>query len=131
MGMETLVNNRFFQRITLVFTQPRLYPPAHVIRHLPSMTVHLFTLLQFSCLAAIWMCKSLSVLTSKQPWGKHTLLTSAGKFFPLVVLLMLPLRYFAMPKMFGVANIKLLDELVTDEDAQHETHAEHELMTIS
>lgn len=34
MGIESLLANSLFQRLSLMFTQPRLYPPDHVIRHM-------------------------------------------------------------------------------------------------
>lgn len=117
MGIESLVNNRFFQRVTLLFTQPRLYPPDHVIRHMRPAKVHWFTILQFCCLGAIWLVKGASQATSV--------------FFPVVVWLMLPLRHRWLPGVFGSRDVGLLDEHITDEDAGHETHAEHELMTVS
>ena len=39
MGIESLVANNLFQRLSLMFTQPRLYPPDHVIRHMRPLKV--------------------------------------------------------------------------------------------
>lgn len=43
---------------------------------------------------------------------------------------MVPFRNFMLPNLFG-SDLRLLDEHITDEDLQHTTHVEHELMTIS
>ena len=57
-------------------------------------------------------------------------LVAAGPLFPAVMMAMVPFRHFVLPAMFG-SDLRLLDEHVTDEDLQHATHVEHELMTIS
>lgn len=58
------------------------------------------------------------------------MLYHTGPFFPAVVMSMVPFRRKVLPWIFG-ADLGLLDEHITDEDIQHTTHVEHELMTIS
>ena len=53
-----------------------------------------------------------------------------GPLFPAVMMAMVPFRFWTLPKIFG-RDLRLLDEHITDEDLQHTTHVEHDLMTIS
>jgi len=92
MGVESLLANPLFQRVSLLFTQPRLYPPDHVIRHMRPMKVrvvlvlvlvwcwwqcddgfawccgilqvHLYTIIQFAWLGACWVVKGTKVIST-------------------------------------------------------------------
>ncbi|MCA9261311.1 MAG: hypothetical protein KDA61_18980, partial [Planctomycetales bacterium] len=77
MGVITLGGNQFVERLSLWIKDPALYPATHYIRRVPIRTVHVFTLIQLGCLAALWFVKS----------------SRAGILFPLLIAALAPLRY--------------------------------------
>lgn len=108
MGVESLSSNALFKRVQLMFTEPRLYPPDHFIRKMPTHKVHLYTLVQAVALAAVWAVKATPAI---------------APLFPLVVVALIPLRLFVLPRWFG-KDINLLDEHFDEEDEHHQTHME-------
>mmetsp|Transcript_1410 Transcript_1410/g.3149 ORF Transcript_1410/g.3149 Transcript_1410/m.3149 type:complete len:987 (-) Transcript_1410:472-3432(-) len=93
LGASTIADNPFFERILLLPTEPGLYPPNHLIRKCkPIWKVHLYTLLQLVCLAAIWIVKQVQ-----------------GVLFPLVIVALVPFRFFVMPFMFTPEQLALID----------------------
>uniref|UniRef100_A0A4W4G1A6 Anion exchange protein n=1 Tax=Electrophorus electricus TaxID=8005 RepID=A0A4W4G1A6_ELEEL len=58
MGVASLSGIQFWDRVKL-FLMPAKHQPDHdYLRHVPLRRVHLFTLLQITCLAALWALKS-------------------------------------------------------------------------
>jgi hypothetical protein len=53
MGVVSLTGNQFFERLTLWFTDPGLYPRTHYLRQAPTKTAHRFTLVQLVCLVVL------------------------------------------------------------------------------
>lgn len=57
------------ERLKLLFATPKHQPDLIYLRHVPLRKVHLFTLIQISCLIILWILKS----------------TAAAIIFPLMV----------------------------------------------
>ena len=103
MGVVSMKGNQFFERFTLFFTDPALYPTTHYSRRVPVWTIHKFTLLQSLCLLVLWLVKA-SVL---------------GILFPLFIALLVPVRFLAN-RFFKPIHLEALD---ADEVPQEEeTH---------
>jgi mannitol/fructose-specific phosphotransferase system IIA component (Ntr-type) len=105
MGIASLTGNQFAQRVTLWARDPKLYPPAHYLRRVPIGKVHLFTLIQASCLGLLWVVKT-SVLAA---------------LFPLILALLVPVRLFLLPRWFSERHLAALDaEEKVEETTDHE-----------
>jgi hypothetical protein len=96
MGISTLNGTDLFNRVRLWITDRRLYPQSHYVRKVPLRVIHLFTFVQVASLAVLWVLKS----------------SPAGILFPLLIALLVPLRYW-LDKWFNAEHIELLD---SDED---------------
>lgn len=101
MGVGTLGGNQFVERLRLWIVDPRLYPPLHYLRAVPTKRVHQFTLVQLVCLGALWAVKA-SLL---------------GILFPFFLALLVPVR-LAMRRFFPAEHLALLDadEAPVDEE---------------
>uniref|UniRef100_A0A183BP25 HCO3_cotransp domain-containing protein n=1 Tax=Globodera pallida TaxID=36090 RepID=A0A183BP25_GLOPA len=74
----------------------RSYPPAHYVRRVPQRTIHLFTvaeLLQLGLLLSI----------GHFPWPVIRLL------FPIVLIVLIPIRALLFPKLFNEKDLEVLD----------------------
>lgn len=92
MGFSTLNGTDFFERMKLWLTDPRQYPDHHYVRNVPRRVIHQFTLIQLLCLVVLWILKS----------------SPAGILFPLLIALMVPLR-FLLDRWFAPRYVELLD----------------------
>lgn len=92
MGVVSMRGNQFFERLSLWATDPALYPRAHFVRRVPNRRIHLFTLIQATCLGVLWFVKS-------SAWGI---------LFPLFIALLVPVR-FALGRMFAPEHLDALD----------------------
>jgi hypothetical protein len=102
MGVVSLAGNQFFERITLWFTDPTLFPASHYVRNVPRASLHLFTLCQALCLAALWFIKESPAL---------------GILFPLFIVGLIPIR-FGLNRLFDPEHLRTLDaEEEPDEEA--------------
>ena len=90
-----LYGNQFFERILLLFTEQRAYPPNHYIRRVPQRVVHTFTALQFVQLLVL-------AIVGFYPFAYLKII------FPVLIMALLPVRQFLLPK---VINQKYLDAL--------------------
>jgi hypothetical protein len=97
MGVASLNGNQFFDRMTLWVTDPKLYPKSHYVNKVPHKIIHLFTLLQFTCFAVLWVLKTSPI----------------GILFPLMIAALVPIRYYAS-KLFHSEHIDAL--LLEDEE---------------
>ncbi|MCA9101624.1 MAG: PTS sugar transporter subunit IIA [Planctomycetales bacterium] len=103
MGVVSIAGNQFLERLSLWIRDPDLYPVTHYIRRVPRRTIHIFTSIQFVCLAALWIIKS----------------TSLGILFPIFIALLVPVRLF-IGRFFAPADLAALDaEEVPEEESTH------------
>ncbi len=103
MGVVSMAGNQFFDRLKLWFMDSSLYPATHYIRQVPQSTIHKYTLLQFVCLAVLWIVKA-SVL---------------GLLFPLFIAVLVPIRLVA-GRFFAPEHLAALDSEAEPEE--EETH---------
>jgi hypothetical protein len=105
MGFATLNGTDLFERVRLWLTDGNLYPQTHYVRTVPRRVIHYFTLIQVACLAALWLLKS----------------SPAGILFPLLIAMLVPLRYW-MGRVLAPEHLETLDadeetDARVDEDA--------------
>jgi hypothetical protein len=100
MGVASLAGNQFFERMTLWFKDPHLYPEAHYLNVVPNKVVHQFTIIQFLCFVVLWVLKT----------------SPAGILFPLFIAMLVPIRLF-MAKFFKAEH---LWALVKEDEAEEE-----------
>ncbi|XP_030531406.1 boron transporter 1-like isoform X1 [Rhodamnia argentea] len=100
MAIESLPGNQFWERILLLFTAPsRRYKVlvkyhATFIETVPFKTIALFTLFQT---AYLLLCFGI------------TWIPIAGVLFPLLIMLLVPVRQYFLPKFFKGAHLQDLD----------------------
>ena len=58
MGISSLKGVQFVDRLTLLFMPGKHQPDYHFLRMVELKKVHLFTLIQLSCLVILWIIKS-------------------------------------------------------------------------
>lgn len=104
MGVVSMAGNQFFERLSLWFKDPALYPVTHYIRRVPARTIHAFTLLQLACLAVLWFVKSHATI---------------GILFPVFIALLVPVRLFAN-RYFSEEHLAALD--AEEEPGDEGTH---------
>ncbi|KAG8004770.1 Sodium-driven chloride bicarbonate exchanger, partial [Nibea albiflora] len=109
MGASSLRGIQFFDRLKL-FSMPAKHQPDFIyLRHVPLRKVHLFTIVQLSCLVLLWVIK-----TSK-----------AAIVFPMMVLALVFIRKL-LDFMFTKRELSWLDDLMPEwkkkklEDAEQE-----------
>ncbi|XP_055039873.2 sodium-driven chloride bicarbonate exchanger isoform X5 [Misgurnus anguillicaudatus] len=109
MGASSLRGIQFFDRLRL-FGMPAKHQPDFIyLRHVPLRKVHLFTIMQLSCLVLLWVIK-----TSK-----------AAIVFPMMVLALVFIRKL-LDFIFSKRELSWLDDLMPEskkkklEDAQQE-----------
>ncbi|KAL6515895.1 putative boron transporter 2 [Orobanche gracilis] len=100
MAIESLPGNQFWERILLLFTAPsRRYKVledyhATFVKTVPFKTIALFTIFQTTYLLL---------------WFGITWVPIAGVLFPLLIMLLVPVRQYALPKFFKGAHLQDLD----------------------
>ncbi|XP_039142991.1 boron transporter 1-like [Dioscorea cayenensis subsp. rotundata] len=106
MAIESLPGNQFWERILLLFTAPsRRYKVldeyhATFVESVPFKAIAIFTLFQTSYLL---LCFGL------------TWIPIAGVLFPLLIMLLVPVRQYILPKFFKGAHLTDLDAAVYEE----------------
>lgn len=100
MAIESLPGNQFWERLLLLFTAPsRRYkiledPHASFVETVPFKAIVVFTLLQLfyliSCFSITWI-------------------PVAGVLFPLLIMLLVPIRQYALPRFFKGQHLQELD----------------------
>ncbi|KAI3415894.1 hypothetical protein GPALN_005458 [Globodera pallida] len=96
LALNSTIGNELCQRTILFLTEQRSYPPAHYVRRVPQRTIHLFTvaeLLQLGLLLSI----------GHFPWPVIRLL------FPIVLIVLIPIRALLFPKLFNEKDLEVLD----------------------
>lgn len=92
MGVASMRNNQFFERLRLWVMDPKLQPPTHYLRRVPSRVVHKFTAIQLACLAVLWAVK----------------VSIFGIVFPLFIGMLVPVR-FLLNRFFDHSHLAFLD----------------------
>jgi len=100
MGVNTLNGMQFIDRLFLMFMPGKHQPDYLYLRHVPLKKVHLFTLIQFVSLAALWVIKS----------------TPASLVFPLMVLALVGFRKVMdfFPSIFSQNELFWLDNIMPE-----------------
>uniref|UniRef100_A0A8C2BGF6 Anion exchange protein n=1 Tax=Cyprinus carpio TaxID=7962 RepID=A0A8C2BGF6_CYPCA len=99
MGVASLHGIQFWERMKL-FLMPAKHQPDFVfLRHVPLRRVHLFTLVQITCLAVLWILKS----------------TVAAIIFPVMILGLMVVRK-TLDLVFSQHDLAWLDDILPDKD---------------
>uniref|UniRef100_A0A8C7YV64 Anion exchange protein n=1 Tax=Oryzias sinensis TaxID=183150 RepID=A0A8C7YV64_9TELE len=115
MGASSLRGIQFFDRLTLFGMPPKHQPDFIYLRHVPLRKVHLFTIIQLSCLVLLWIIKT----------------SRAAIVFPMMVLALVFIRKL-MDCIFTKRELSWLDDLMPEskkkklEDAEESILAEEE-----
>lgn len=99
LGRNMMNGNDFLSRIRYMFMDPKLYPKDSPMVKVPARQVHSFTILQLSCLAALWVLKL----------NKKT-----SMFFPAVIATLMVIRSRIAPRFFPRETLTVLDGELTD-----------------
>ncbi len=92
MGITTLQGNQFWERFTLFFTDPKLYPAHHYVQRVRHLKIHVFTAVQVAALGALWLLKA----------------SPLGILFPVLIALLVPLR-LSLTRYFNPEELAALD----------------------
>ncbi|CAO2645552.1 Band 3 anion transport protein [Lemmus lemmus] len=93
MGVTSLSGIQLFDRILLLFKPPKYHPDVPFVKRVKTWRMHLFTVIQIICLAALWVVKS----------------TPVSLALPFVLILTVPLRRFLLPLIFSGLELQCLD----------------------
>uniref|UniRef100_A0A8C1NBF2 Anion exchange protein n=1 Tax=Cyprinus carpio TaxID=7962 RepID=A0A8C1NBF2_CYPCA len=101
MGVASLHGIQFWERMKMkLFLMPAKHQPDFVfLRHVPLRRVHLFTLVQITCLAVLWILKS----------------TVAAIIFPVMILGLMVVRK-TLDLVFSQHDLAWLDDILPDKD---------------
>ncbi|XP_076118902.1 sodium-driven chloride bicarbonate exchanger [Alosa pseudoharengus] len=112
MGASSLKGIQFFDRL-LLFGMPAKHQPDFIyLRHVPLRKVHLFTIIQLTCLVLLWVIK-----TSK-----------AAIVFPMMVLALVFIRKL-LDFIFTKRELSWLDDLMPESKKKKLEDAEQEKLT--
>uniref|UniRef100_A0A9J7ZJ62 Solute carrier family 4 member 10a n=1 Tax=Cyprinus carpio carpio TaxID=630221 RepID=A0A9J7ZJ62_CYPCA len=109
MGASSLRGIQFFDRLRLFWMPAKHQPDFIYLRHVPLRKVHLFTIIQLSCLVLLWVIKT----------------SRAAIVFPMMVLALVFIRKL-LDFVFSKRDLSWLDDLMPEskkkkmEDAQQE-----------
>uniref|UniRef100_A0A672NQD5 Anion exchange protein n=1 Tax=Sinocyclocheilus grahami TaxID=75366 RepID=A0A672NQD5_SINGR len=93
MGITSLSGIQLWDRMRLLITPKKHHPPVPFVTRVPTMRMHLYTLIQVICLAILWAIKS----------------SAFSLALPFVLILTIPLRMFMTGHVFTVMEMKCLD----------------------
>ncbi|XP_041915703.1 electrogenic sodium bicarbonate cotransporter 4 [Alosa sapidissima] len=99
MGVASLNGIQFWERIKLYLMPAKHQPDFTFLRHVPLRRVHLFTLVQITCLAVLWILKS----------------TMAAIIFPVMILGLMVVRKL-LDYMFSQHDLAWLDDILPEKD---------------
>ncbi|KAJ6350714.1 hypothetical protein OIU78_006783 [Salix suchowensis] len=100
MAIESLPGNQFWERVLLLFTAPsrryKLLEEYHAsfVESVPFKTIAIFTIFQ-----AVYLLVCFSI----------TWIPIAGVLFPLMIMLLVPVRQYILPKFFKTVHLQDLD----------------------
>ncbi|CAD5231901.1 unnamed protein product [Bursaphelenchus xylophilus] len=96
LAITSMDGNELVDRMSLMFTEQRLYPPFHYLRRVPQKIVHLFTTIEFLQLVVL-------VVVGHAPWPAVELA------FPVITFLFIPFNYLIVPKVIDPHYLNVLD----------------------
>lgn len=94
LGTNMFNGNDFLARIRYIFMDPTRYPEDSPMRKVPALQVHAFTILQLTCLGALWALKL----------NKKT-----SMFFPAVIATLMFIRSQIATRFFPTKTLQVLD----------------------
>uniref|UniRef100_A0A3P8XMA9 Anion exchange protein n=1 Tax=Esox lucius TaxID=8010 RepID=A0A3P8XMA9_ESOLU len=112
MGVMSLNGIQFTERLMLLLMPPKYHPDHTYVRKVKTLRMHLYTLIQLVCLAALWAVMS----------------TVASLAFPFVLILTVPVKMFLLSRVFTSREMQCLDsddaEPTFDERECHDEYTE-------
>uniref|UniRef100_A0A4W5NWZ2 Anion exchange protein n=1 Tax=Hucho hucho TaxID=62062 RepID=A0A4W5NWZ2_9TELE len=112
MGVMSLNGIQFTERLMLLLMPPKYHPDHTYVRKVKTLRMHLYTLIQLVCLAALWAVMS----------------TVASLAFPFVLILTVPVKMLLLSRIFTTREMQCLDaddaEPIFDERAVHDEYSE-------
>ncbi|XP_060638777.2 anion exchange protein 2 isoform X1 [Anolis sagrei] len=93
MGITSLNGIQFYERLKLLLMPPKHHPDDCYVKKVRTVRMHMYTLLQLSCLAILWSVMS----------------TVASLAFPFILILTVPLRLCVLSRIFTERELKCLD----------------------
>ncbi|XP_071371998.1 electrogenic sodium bicarbonate cotransporter 4 [Centroberyx affinis] len=99
MGVASLSGIQFWDRIKLYMMPSKHQPDFSFLRHVPLRRVHLFTLVQITCLAVLWILKS----------------TFLAIIFPVMILGLMGVRKM-LDMVFSQHDLAWLDDLLPEKE---------------
>ncbi|XP_027138713.1 electrogenic sodium bicarbonate cotransporter 4 [Larimichthys crocea] len=99
MGVASLSGIQFWDRIKLYMMPSKHQPDFSYLRHVPLRKVHLFTLVQITCLAVLWILKS----------------TFLAIIFPVMILGLMVVRKM-LDMVFSQHDLAWLDDLLPEKE---------------
>ncbi|XP_030606890.1 anion exchange protein 2a [Archocentrus centrarchus] len=93
MGVMSLNGIQLTERLILLLMPPKYHPNHNYVRKVRTLRMHLFTLVQLTCLALLWVVMA----------------TAAALAFPFVLLLTIPVRMLLLPRLFTRRELQSLD----------------------
>ncbi|XP_073350452.1 solute carrier family 4 member 1a (Diego blood group) [Pagrus major] len=93
MGITSLSGIQMWDRMLLLITPRKYFPPDAYANRVSTLRMHLFTLIQLACLAVLWMVK----------------MSSFSLALPFVLILTIPLRMVMTGTLFTPLEMKCLD----------------------
>ncbi|KAM9857870.1 electrogenic sodium bicarbonate cotransporter 4 [Aulostomus maculatus] len=99
MGVASLSGIQFWDRIKLYMMPSKHQPDYSYLRHVPLRRVHLFTLVQITCLAVLWILKS----------------TFLAIIFPVMILGLMVIRKM-LDMVFSQHDLAWLDDLLPEKE---------------
>jgi len=101
MGLASLGTNQLWDRVKMLCMQPMLYPDFPYTKYVDRRKMHLYTIIQIVLFAILYAVKSIKMIAIA---------------FPLVIAAFIPIRLYALPKIFTKDELILLDD--EDENIQ-------------
>ncbi|XP_023684950.2 solute carrier family 4 member 1a (Diego blood group) [Paramormyrops kingsleyae] len=115
MGITSLSGVQLWDRILLLVTPKKYFPPDAYATLVAPLKIHLFTLIQVICLALLWVVKS----------------TKFSLALPFILILTIPLRMLMTGRIFSTREIKCLDsddaKVVLEEEPGVDVYSESPL----
>ena len=99
MGISSTNGVQLFDRVKLFFVPVKHHGTANYVRRVQTYKMHVFTIIQITCLAILWIVKS----------------TKAALALPFFLILMIPLRA-QMSHFFSPAELRALDSKNPDHE---------------
>ncbi|XP_025156325.1 sodium bicarbonate cotransporter 3 isoform X12 [Harpegnathos saltator] len=103
MGVASLKGLQFFDRILIMLMPVKYQPDYMFLRQVPLKRVHMFTVIQLTCLACLWIIKSFS---------------TTSILFPLMLVVMIGIRK-SLDLMFTQRELKILDDVMPEPSKKH------------